>query len=157
METLTSSRRPVASFATYAEAQRAVDALSDRAFPVEHLSIVGQDLRFVETITGRRGYGQAAVQGAVSGGLIGAVFGFILGAFSWVDPLISGLALATYGFLLGAVLGAIVGVVGQWASAGRRDFDSVGSVDAGRYEVLCDHDFAAQATAELAKPAPDHR
>lgn len=42
----------VASFATYAEAQHAVDMLSDEGFPVEHLAIVGTDLRQVETITG---------------------------------------------------------------------------------------------------------
>ena len=35
---------PVGSFNTYAEAQAAVDNLSDRSFPVENLSIVGVDL-----------------------------------------------------------------------------------------------------------------
>ena len=46
-------RRVVASYESYAEAQAAVDALSDQRFPVERLSIVGSDLRIVEQITGR--------------------------------------------------------------------------------------------------------
>lgn len=150
MPTFTTSRQTVASFEDYEDAQRAVDSLADGGFPVEHLSIVAEDLRFVETITGRRGYGQAAGQGLVSGAFIGAVIGFFFGALSWVEPLVSGLALATYGFLLGAVLGAVVGLLAHWASAGRRDFSSAVSVEAGRYDLLCDEALAPRARAELA-------
>lgn len=46
------------------------------------------------------------MQGPAAGSVFGAVFGFVLGAFSWVEPLVSGLALATYGFLVGLLLGA---------------------------------------------------
>lgn len=154
MQTFTTSRQTVASFGDYDEAQRAVDALADAGFPVEHLSIVAEDLRFVETITGRRGYGQAAVQGLASGGFIGAVIGFFFGALNWVDPLISGLALATYGFLLGALVGALVGLVAHAASGGQRDFSSSVSVQAGRYELLCDEEVAARAKADLASVSP---
>jgi hypothetical protein len=42
------ARRVVASFATYTEAQRAVDYLSDQRFPVEHVAIIAEGLRFVE-------------------------------------------------------------------------------------------------------------
>jgi hypothetical protein len=55
---------------------------------------------------------------------------------------VSGLALATYGLLVGLVIGAILGVLGQWALAGRRDFQSVGAVAAGRQERLCDEEIA---------------
>ncbi len=44
-------RRVIASYDSYAEAQRAVDYLSDNSFPVERLSIVAEDLRFVEQVT----------------------------------------------------------------------------------------------------------
>ena len=54
-------RRAIASYDSYAEAQKAVDSLSDEGFPVERVSIVAEDLRFVEQVTGRRGYGQAAL------------------------------------------------------------------------------------------------
>jgi uncharacterized protein YpuA (DUF1002 family) len=57
----------VASYATYAEAQRAVDALSDAGFPVESVSIVGHDVRLVERVTGRLTTARAAGAGALSG------------------------------------------------------------------------------------------
>lgn len=50
---VSSSRRAIATFATYGEAQRAVDYLSDRKFPVERVSIVAEGIRFVEHVTGR--------------------------------------------------------------------------------------------------------
>ena len=43
----------VARFNDYADAQRAVDRLSDDGFPVEKLDIIGSDLRLVERVTGR--------------------------------------------------------------------------------------------------------
>ena len=44
---------PIGSYPTYAEAQRAVDHLSDQEFPVQHVTIVGVDLMQVERVTGR--------------------------------------------------------------------------------------------------------
>ena len=44
---------PVGSYPTYAEAQRAVDYLSDNQFPVKEVTIVGVDLMQVERVTGR--------------------------------------------------------------------------------------------------------
>ena len=46
-------RRLVGSYERYDDAQRAVDTLSDRRFPVERVTIVGSDLRLVERVTGR--------------------------------------------------------------------------------------------------------
>lgn len=40
-------RRTVAVYASYAEAQRAVDYLSDRKFPVQRVAIVAEGLRLV--------------------------------------------------------------------------------------------------------------
>ena len=50
----------VASYATYLEAQQAVDRLSDEAFDVRAVTIVGTDLRMVERITGRLTYARVA-------------------------------------------------------------------------------------------------
>ncbi|HZC19487.1 MAG TPA: general stress protein [Rubrobacteraceae bacterium] len=50
-------RRVVGSYSSYAEAQRAVDHLSDEGFAVERVSIVAEGLRFVEQVTGRVGTG----------------------------------------------------------------------------------------------------
>ena len=138
-------RRVVGSYGSYAEAQRAVDYLSDEQFPVERVSIVAEGLRLVEQVTGRVGYGRAALQGSGSGAFIGLFFGFILGLFSLIDPLVSALALAFWGLVLGAILGAIIGLISHAASGGRRDFSSVGSMEAERYDVLADEEVAEEA------------
>jgi hypothetical protein len=95
----------VASFDSYPEAQRAVDYLSDERFPVERVAIVAEDLRLVEQVTGRRGYGQAALQGAGSGALIGLIFGFFLGLFNVIDPLISAFYLGLVWLINGDIIG----------------------------------------------------
>lgn len=138
-------REVVASFGTYPEAQRAVDALSDRKFPVEHLAIVGQGLKMVEQVTGRRNWGTAAWQGALSGAVIGLFIGFFFGLFSFTAPVVSAFALALYGLLFGAVVGLLFGLISYAFSGGRRDFNSVSGVQAERYDVLADSEVAAQA------------
>ncbi|MDQ3911121.1 MAG: glycine zipper family protein [Actinomycetota bacterium] len=138
-------RRVVGSYSSYAEAQRAVDHLSDEGYAVERVSIVAEGLRFVEQVTGRVGYGRAALQGAGSGAVIGIFFGFIFGLFSLIDPLVSALALAFWGLVFGAILGAIIGLISHAASGGQRDFSSVGGMQANHYDVMADEEVAEEA------------
>ena len=63
----TADWKQVASYASYPEAQRAVDRLSDASFPVENIEIVGRDLRIVERVTGRLTTGKATLAGAGTG------------------------------------------------------------------------------------------
>lgn len=146
------SRRAVASYATYAEAERAVDHLSDQKFPVEHVSIVARDLKLVEQVTGRRGYLQAALQGLASGALIGLLIGWLFGLFNWFEPITSAFWLAIDGLWFGALLGALLGLLMHALSRGRRDFDSVAGLSADRYEVLVDDEFAPEAARLLGDP-----
>jgi hypothetical protein len=132
-------------YGSYAEAQRAVDYLSDEGFAVERVAIVAEGLRFVEQVTGRVGYGRAALQGAGSGAFIGLFFGFILGLFSLIDPLVSALALALWGLFFGAILGAIIGLISPAASGWRQDFSSVGGMEAERYNVMTDEEVVKEA------------
>jgi hypothetical protein len=143
------ARRTVASYATYAEAQRAVDYLSDQQFSVERVSIVAEGLRFVEQVTGRLGYGRAALNGALSGAFTGALIGFIWGLFSLITPLVSALNLALIGIVVGAIIGAIIGVIGYAMSGGRRDFTSVSGIQAERYNVMVDDQVADEAARLL--------
>ena len=53
----------VAAYATYLEAQKAVDHLADSAFPVQLVTIVGADLKMVERVTGRLSYPRVALGG----------------------------------------------------------------------------------------------
>lgn len=139
------SRRTLATFRTYAEAQRAVDHLADQRFPVQRTAIAAEGISFVEQVTGRTGYGQAALTSALSAGLAGAFFGFIFGLFSLITPIASGLVLAMYGFIFGAVVGAVIGMISHALSGGRRDFTSVTGIQAERYNVLVDDEVAVEA------------
>jgi hypothetical protein len=85
--------RPVASYKTYWEAERAVDHLSDHGFPVEGVAIIGEDVRLVEQVIGRVDYGRAALHGAASGALPGVLIGWLFGLVNWLDPVVSGSSL----------------------------------------------------------------
>jgi hypothetical protein len=43
----------LASYPTYAAAERTVDHLADHGFPVEHVHIIGRELFTVEDVSGR--------------------------------------------------------------------------------------------------------
>ena len=141
-------RREVASYDNYAEAQRAVDALSDNKFPVEHTAIVGEGLKFVEEVTGRLNWARALSNGAGSGALSGVIIGFFFSFFT-VGP--DALALALYGLFVGALVGAVLSAVGYALSGGKRDFTSVNQMKAETYKVMVDVELASEAAAIIAK------
>src|SRR5436190_13166015 len=72
----------LAVYDDYAAAQKAVDFLSDREFPVENCMIVGTELKSVERITGRLTTGKVAAGGALSGAWLGLFVGLIITLFS---------------------------------------------------------------------------
>jgi len=143
------ARTTIAVFERYGDAEQAVDTLADRRFPVDRVSIVARDLRMVEQVTGRMTTARSALNTALTGAALGVVLGFIFGLFNWVDPVISGLALALWGLLVGAIAGAVLGAVAHWATAGRRDFDSVQRLQARAYEVTVDAELAEDAQRVL--------
>jgi hypothetical protein len=139
-----SGRRTVISYGTYAEAQRAVDYLSDNNFPVQRIAIVAEGIRFVEQVTGRLNYGRALLNGAASGASTGLFVSLLLGLFG-VAGAAGLLSLALYGLVFGAILGAILGVIAYALTGGRRDFTSVSGMQAERYSVMVDADVAGEA------------
>lgn len=144
-------RRTVATYRDYADAQKAVDKLSDLGFPVERTAIVADDISFVEQVTGQRNYASVAVQGMLTGAFVGAILGFLLGLFSLIDPLASAFVIAFWGLLLGGVAGIVIGLIGHALTFGRRDFSSVGGFQAGHFDVLADADVADEAERQLSK------
>jgi hypothetical protein len=66
---------PVGSYPTYAEAQKAVDHLSDNQFPVQQVTIVGVDLMQVERVIGRLSWGKVLLGGVLSGAWLGVFIG----------------------------------------------------------------------------------
>jgi hypothetical protein len=146
-----SGRRTIATFTTYSDAERAVDYLSDNKFPVDRVSIVGRDLRLVEHVTGRLGWGRAALSGAVSGGFVGLLIGWLFAVFNWFDPAIARGWLIIDGLWFGALVGATMGLVTYALMRGRRDFSSVGGMEASSYDVVVDEEVANQAIQMLSQ------
>jgi len=142
-----SSRVSVASFTNYADAERAVDGLSDQGFPVEHTTICGVGLRLAENVLGRLTYPRAAAMGAGGGVWFGLLFGVFLAIFT--PNAVWWLATILWGVLWGVVAGVIFGVVWHALSRGRRDFVSAGQLLAERYEVLVDPAYADRASQLL--------
>ena len=140
----------VASFATYAEAQHAVDSLSDEGFPVQYLAIVGTDLRQVENITGRMSWGRAVASGVGSGLWIGLFFGAML---SFLGPSRnSGAVSFAAAVIMGVVWGVLFQVIAYALTRGRRDFTSTSSVVASRYSIIAAREARAAAqTMEIGR------
>jgi hypothetical protein len=138
----------IGTYDTYLEAQRAVDFLSDKEFPVQHVSIVGSDLRMVENVLGRLTRGRAAAAGAASGAWFGLFVGVLLSVFA--DDGTNVLWLIVSAIIYGAVFGAVFGFVGHAMSGGRRDFTSRSKIVASSYEVRCTWAEADRARELLA-------
>ncbi|PWK87024.1 hypothetical protein C8D88_104185 [Lentzea atacamensis] len=132
----------LASFSDYLEAQRLVDRMSDEGFPVASVRIVGEGVRTVEQVTGRMTRGRAAAAGAGGGAWFGVLVGLLFGLFTagavWVWLLLVSL-------VIGAFWGAVFGFVAHWSTRGKRDFSSVMTLQAQRYEVHVDKERAAEA------------
>lgn len=137
----------LAVYDDYAAAQKTVDFLSDNHFPVQHLMIVGTDLKRVERITGRLTTGRVALGGVLSGLWLGLFVGLVFAIF--VDE--NAVAMIVSTMLFGAVFGLIWALIGYAFTRGQRDFSSVTQVVATKYEVLVEHKVAAQARELLAK------
>lgn len=129
-------------FPTYSAAERVVDTLSDKGFPVQHCRIVGTGLRTVESVTGRLTGAGAAKAGAVSGAWFGLMFGLLLGLFSNVSgwlPVVLGSTAIT------AVWMALFGFLAHRATGGRRDFRSTQGLEAEQYAIYVDAEYANDA------------
>jgi hypothetical protein len=137
----------VATYTDYADAERAVDHLSDQGFPVEKVAIVGTGLRTVEQVAGRLTTGKAALAGAGQGAMIGLLFGLLFSLF-FEGPDFLGVIL--YGLVAGTVFGAVFAAVAQAAQGGRRDFASIRGMQAEKYEVQVEHEHSARAKQLLA-------
>jgi hypothetical protein len=137
----------LAVYDDYAQAQKAVDFLSDQKFPVEQCMIVGTDLKRIERITGRLTTGRVAAGGLLSGVWLGLFVGLIFALFTNEDVL----ALIISTSLIGALFGVIWALIGYAMTRGQRDFSSVTQVVATKYEVLVEHKVAAQARELLAQ------
>jgi hypothetical protein len=143
----------VGIFDSYADAQKAVDFLSDSKFEVQNLAIVGTDLKSVERVLGRRNWGTVINQGVMSGISTGLLVALVMLIFA---PPASFLALLLVSLAIGIALGIGFAAAAYALSRGKRDFTSISQTVATKYEVLCEHKVAAQAR-ELLQGMPGAR
>ncbi|KQV73916.1 hypothetical protein ASC61_02230 [Aeromicrobium sp. Root344] len=135
-------------FDKYADAQKAVDYLSDNEFPVQNVLIVGTELKQVERVTGRLTWSRVLMAGAGSGLWLGLFVGIVVSAFSEGS---SFFATVLGCAAIGVVFSVVFAALGYGATRGQRDFSSVQKVVATKYEVLVEHKFLAQGQELLAK------
>ncbi|GAA2748889.1 general stress protein [Amnibacterium kyonggiense] len=149
----------IATYATYQEAQAAVDKLAENeGFPVQTAAIVGNDMKSVERVTGRLSWGRAAGAGAASGLWLGLLFGLVTSIFTpaQYNP---GTGYLFGAVLLGLAFGIVFGLISYAISRRRRDFSSVMQVVASTYSLVVDPQVANRARNLLgvtgtAAPAP---
>ncbi len=135
------------TYETYLEAQGVVDRLAKADFEVSKLSIVGNDLKTVERVTGKLTYGRAALAGAASGAWLGLFLGLVLTIFSTPSPQAIGFVIAAV--LIGAGFGVIFGIVTYAINRRRRDFTSTHQVLASNYQIIIDPELTAKAQQTL--------
>ncbi|MBC7291251.1 MAG: ECF transporter S component [Actinotalea sp.] len=138
----------IAAYDTYLEAQKAVDHLSDQEFPVQHVTIVGTDLRMVERVTGRLTYSRVALAGLASGAWFGLFVGILLSFFAAPT---GGGSIIFPAIAIGAAFGILFSVISYAFTGGKRDFTSASQIVASQYAVLCETEHAHKARALLAE------
>ncbi|WP_245413041.1 general stress protein [Arthrobacter celericrescens] len=131
----------VGSYNSYLDAQKAVDYLADQQFPVQLVSIVGNDLKMVERVTGRLSYPRVALSGALSGMWFGLFVGVMLSFFS---PTGGAFSIIT-SVLMGAAFFMLFGIVTYAMQRGKRDFTSTSQVVASNYDVIVAYEAAQEA------------
>ncbi|MCU1406952.1 MAG: hypothetical protein JWQ43_3255 [Glaciihabitans sp.] len=139
------------TYDTYLEAQKVVDRLSKADFDVKQLSIVGNDLKTVERVTGKLTYGRAAAAGAASGAWLGLFVGLLFFIFS-TNP--------NFGFvggaaLIGAAFGMLFAIASYSINRRRRDFTSTHQVLASNYQIIIASELVAKAQEVLSRPEPE--
>jgi len=131
----------VGSYNSYLDAQKAVDYLADQQFPVQLVSIVGNDLKMVERVTGRLTYPRVALSGALSGMWFGLFVGVMLSFFSESGGYFS----IVTSVLMGAAFFMLFGIVTYAMQRGKRDFTSTSQVVATNYDVVVAFEAAHEA------------
>jgi hypothetical protein len=137
------------TYETYVEAQKVVDVLAKADFDVKKLSIIGNDLKTVERVTGKLSYGRSALAGAASG----AWFGLFLGLLLFIFSPTPNLAVVASAALIGAGFGMLFSLATYSMSRRRRDFTSMTQVLATNYQIVIDPNLTAQAQAVLGQPS----
>ena len=136
----------LATFDAYASAQKLINSLVSEGVPFRSLSIVGTDVNLVERVTGKIGYGRAALSSAMSGSWLGVLAGLVFVIVSPTDVITPIVA----GGIIGAGIGMVVGMVlFTLAGSNRRSYRSMQHIIAQSYRVVVEPEAHQQALAAM--------
>jgi hypothetical protein len=125
----------LASFSDYKDAVAYVEKMIENDFPARLVSIIGTDLKTVETIKGKLGYGRVSLSGALTGSWLGMFLGLIFGATgTGTEEVLLTNVLA--GIVIGSGVGMLLNILRFSLTKNRRGFVSGQSVVAKKYEVV---------------------
>ena len=139
------------NYRTYLDAQKVVDFLADEEFPVQHVSIIGNDLKSVERVTGKLSYPRVALTGAATGAWFGLFVGLLLMLFGGGQTF--GLVLSS--MAMGAAFWILFSVISYAFTRGKRDFTSTNQIIATSYDVVVTGDMifeARRVASQLSMP-----
>lgn len=143
----------ISTYDHYADAMHAVDRLARADFPVNEVSIVGNDVRSVERVTGKLSYGRVAMMGAFSGAYLGLFLGLLLFIFQPDNSGIGGVFISA--IAIGAGFGMLFGVLSYAMNRNRRDFSSVMQFVATRYDLITAPQLIGRAREILSGGGPE--
>jgi hypothetical protein len=125
----------LATFADYKLAVSYVESMIENDFPARLVSIIGTDLKSVESIKGKLGYGRVALSGALTGSWLGMFLGLIFGATgTGTEEVLLTNVLA--GIVIGSGVGMLLNILRFSLTKNRRGFISGQTVVAKKYEVV---------------------
>lgn len=131
------------------EAQATISYLGQQGFNVRALSIVGSDVKIVETVMGIMSWAQAAGRGALTGAWLGLLFGLLMSFFSGQESLSSGALLP--GIIIGIGLGMLWGIVTRALVGRKNNVIARPQVVANEFQIVCDPALANEARALLSR------
>lgn len=140
----------ISTYDHYIDAKQAVDRLARANFPVSAVSILGNDMRSVERVTGKLSYARVALMGALSGAYLGLFLGLLLFLFQPENEGIAGLFFSA--IVIGAGFGMLFGVLSYAMNRQRRDFSSVMQFVAARYDLITNETLVHEARRILSQP-----
>lgn len=137
----------ISTYDRYEDARHAVDILARSGFPVRQVSIVGNDVRSVERVTGRLSYGRVAWMSALSGAYLGLFIGILLFLFQPDNAAVGGVFISA--IIIGAGFGMLFGLLSYALNRNRRDFSSVMQMVATRYDLITEPELLHEARRVL--------
>ena len=153
MPQLPASRLPhgesLGTYDTHDSARAAVAFLAEKEFDVSALSIIGSDVRIVETVRGLRSWGAAAGSGALQGAWLGLFLGLLVSLFSGDQNLTSGGLLPM--LCIGVGAGIAWGLVRRALVARTGAVASQPQIVAAKYEIICASARASEARILLSQ------